>query len=394
MGSQYPTFKIKNFEELDTFVKKYIANSWDNLTGSEFLAAHQLDFISFVQMFGSSPPQADPFSTEYASWEMKFFEFLSGRPYDFNNEGLKADESRIDIDVARMMSSPPQIDLSPAYKASLYKTYADILHFIQPQPGQRILEMGCGWGYLLEVLGRCGCEIFGIEASKCFVGLASRLLQAQLIKFQIHQGTFYDVVQLPGLFDIVIFQSSFHHVGDPICLLNHISKKMAQNGKLVLFNEPIQPGYDRPWGIVRYDGESLLQIRHRGWLEFGYRTDFFLELLQRSGFRLTNNPTLHDGTLLFEFMKAEDIPDSLNVNVDTPAGKEETKTVEGLNRIDVVNAYKFILGREPENEGVIEGHLNYHNNIAELRDAFLASQEFQSIFSKLLSFTIDERRGK
>ena len=64
------------------------------------------------------------------------------------------------------------------------------------------------------------------------------------------------------------------------------------------------------------------------------------------------------------------------------------------HQLDFISFVQMFGSPEPENEGVIEWHLNYHNNITELRDAFLASQEFQSIFSKLLSFTIDERRGK
>jgi hypothetical protein len=52
-----------------------------------------------------------------------------------------------------------------------------------------------------------------------------------------------------------------------------------------------------------------------------------------------------------------------------------------LNRIDVVNAYRFILGREPENDDAIEKHIKQCSNIAELRNVFFASQEFKLIIS-------------
>ena len=43
-----------------------------------------------------------------------------------------------------------------------------------------------------------------------------------------------------------------------------------------------------------------------------------------------------------------------------------------LSREDVINAYKFILGRAPESEQVIEGHRRY-GSVDELRLAFLTS---------------------
>jgi SAM-dependent methyltransferase len=45
---------------------------------------------------------------------------------------------------------------------------------------------------------------------------------------------------------------------------------------------------------------------------------------------------------------------------------------------DVRNAYRFILGRAPENENVVRGHRNSHQSIADLRIAFLRSDEFRN----------------
>jgi hypothetical protein len=51
-----------------------------------------------------------------------------------------------------------------------------------------------------------------------------------------------------------------------------------------------------------------------------------------------------------------------------------------LDKIDVINAYRFILGREAENDEVIECHLRNHKDIAALRKSFLHSSEFQKTF--------------
>ncbi len=64
-----------------------------------------------------------------------------------------------------------------------------------------------------------------------------------------------------------------------------------------------------------------------------------------------------------------------------------------LSREDVINAYTFILGREPESEQVIEGHRGYRN-IAELRLAFLLSSEFRTRFQGLVSSISNRPRQK
>jgi hypothetical protein len=61
-----------------------------------------------------------------------------------------------------------------------------------------------------------------------------------------------------------------------------------------------------------------------------------------------------------------------------------------LSREDVINAYKFILGRAPESERVIDGHRAY-GTVDELRLAFLMSSEFRKRFHYLVG---SEPRGR
>ena len=49
-----------------------------------------------------------------------------------------------------------------------------------------------------------------------------------------------------------------------------------------------------------------------------------------------------------------------------------------VSREDVINGYKFILGREPENDGVIEYHTQ-HADLMALRSALLDSEEFVAL---------------
>ncbi len=46
---------------------------------------------------------------------------------------------------------------------------------------------------------------------------------------------------------------------------------------------------------------------------------------------------------------------------------------------DVRNAYRFILGRQPESEELVRSHRDTHRSVAELRIALLKSEEFQNL---------------
>ena len=64
-----------------------------------------------------------------------------------------------------------------------------------------------------------------------------------------------------------------------------------------------------------------------------------------------------------------------------------------LSREDVISAYKFILGRAPESERVIDGHRGYRS-VDELRLAFLMSSEFRTRFQYLVGSMPSRRRRK
>ena len=64
-----------------------------------------------------------------------------------------------------------------------------------------------------------------------------------------------------------------------------------------------------------------------------------------------------------------------------------------LSREDVINAYKFILGRAPESEQMIDRHRGYRS-VDELRLAFLMSSEFRTRFQYLAGSMPSRRRRK
>jgi 2-polyprenyl-3-methyl-5-hydroxy-6-metoxy-1,4-benzoquinol methylase len=252
----------------------------------DYLRSHYVDMNAFYKLFGSSPNIEDPYSDEYKDWELSFFEFLSGKKYDFLNEGAP-----------RFISFVQQFaDMTIENKKKCLCFQSDLLDILGDIKDKRILEMGCGSGILANFLESCGSDYFAVDASKIFVEATKKQIRSEVIKSQILQMSFYDISKFQQKFDVVIFEASFHHCGEPLRLLNLLFDNTTTNGKIIFLREPISSGFDRPWGVVRNDGETILQIRRLGWLELGFRLDFFRDILMRTGWVLQGTILLSDGT--------------------------------------------------------------------------------------------------
>ena len=288
---------ITNFKELDEMVEtvnKIYQGELTDINDRVYMSSYKLDINSFIELFGSSHSVCDPFSKDYRDWEMGFFDFISGSKYNSESEGFTHDF------ISTYNHRPPTAHWDIITRISYMKTYTTFLEICKPVPEMNVLEMGCGWGVLLELFGRCGCYVTGIDASRGFADYTRNMLSMQNIKSDIIFGTFYDIEKIDRVFDIIIFEASFHHTGEPLRLMRSLKSKLSKNGKLFFLNEAFSNDFDRPWGVVRYDGESIFQIRKRGWLEFGYRLDFFIDLLSRTGFRLVNTYPMPNGSELYE----------------------------------------------------------------------------------------------
>jgi len=295
---------IRNFEELDDFIEKSIRGDYKGKSHIEFLREYVLDFDSFTNELGSKPPDCSPFINDYRLWEMTFFEFLSGKKYNVESEGVSEDWIK-----KYAYEKPPTINWSTSEYVSRMKIYIEFLEICMPMADMHILEMGSGMGYLLELFGRRGCHVTGIEISEAFAEYSRNLLQTQHISNEIICCSYYEADNLNKQYDIVVFDASFHHCHDPMSVLKMLYAKVSDEGSVFFLNEPIHDNYDRPWGVVRYDGESLLQIRALGWLEFGYRADFFAELLCRAGFNFVSTHDMSNGSKLFVARKKVTVAD-------------------------------------------------------------------------------------
>jgi ubiquinone/menaquinone biosynthesis C-methylase UbiE len=150
----------------------------------------------------------------------------------------------------------------------------------------RVLDCGIGWGNTTVAMARSGFEVTAVDVDDNFIELVKRRSEMEHAPIEIIKGDFTEVMtelaDAGRQFDAVVFFESFHHSADHHALIAAISRVVAPNGLILFATEAIYDDFPIPWGL-RMDGESLWAIRRNGWMELGFNSDYFAELLRRHG---------------------------------------------------------------------------------------------------------------
>lgn len=103
--------------------------------------------------------------------------------------------------------------MAQSWNAALYQSKhsfvwergRDLVTLLDPKPGERILDVGCGTGQLTAEIARAGAEVTGIDSSPAMIEEARRNFSE--IRFAVH-----DVCTLPfdGVFDGVFSNAALH----------------------------------------------------------------------------------------------------------------------------------------------------------------------------------------
>jgi len=103
---------------------------------------------------------------------------------------------------------------------------APVVELLAPMPGERILDLGCGDGFLTKKLADLGCAVVGVDASAAQVegarklGLDARVADAQRLGFD-------------GEFDAVFSNATLHWMKDPDAAIDGVWRALKPVGRFV-----------------------------------------------------------------------------------------------------------------------------------------------------------------
>ena len=117
---------------------------------------------------------------------------------------------------------------------ALYATHAAfvpalgeaVLDLLAPQPGEAILDIGCGDGALTERIAAAGALVIGIDGDAAMVGAANdRGLDARLMDAR--------AMTFDGVFDAVFTNAALHWVGQPAIVSAGVARALKPGGRYV-----------------------------------------------------------------------------------------------------------------------------------------------------------------
>ncbi len=111
----------------------------------------------------------------------------------------------------------------------VYKYGEDLVALLDPQAGERILDMGCGTGYLTSAIAASGAIVKGIDNAAAMIEKAKASYPA--IDFQLASVIDYNE---PEKYDAIFSNAVLHWVKEKELAAEKMYQHLKNNGRLVL----------------------------------------------------------------------------------------------------------------------------------------------------------------
>jgi SAM-dependent methyltransferase len=103
---------------------------------------------------------------------------------------------------------------------------AAVVDLLAPEPGEKILDLGCGDGVLTAKLAAVGCSVVGVDGSSAQIeaarklGLDARVIDGENLSFH-------------GEFDAVFSNAALHWMRNPEAVLSGVWRALRPKGRFV-----------------------------------------------------------------------------------------------------------------------------------------------------------------
>jgi SAM-dependent methyltransferase len=173
-----------------------------------------------------------------------------------------------------------------------------ILRFLDPRPGERVLDVGCGLGYFVSLMNQHSVRPYGVDVSVESVSLASRQTLGYYATCTADALPFGD-----NSFDKILFTDVIEHLENDEGAVAEIARVARNGARVVVTTAPME-------GLLTGTRLNLLCHDIPGTPEYhvrpGYRTDELAGLLGKHHIKVRQvaYTTVLLGELFIEGMKA------------------------------------------------------------------------------------------
>jgi len=112
--------------------------------------------------------------------------------------------------------------------AFVYQFGESVLEVLNPQPGERILDLGCGTGYLTDQIHKLGAEVIGMDSSADMIEQAKRNYPD--ISFGVADAARFNFTEP---FDAIFSNAVLHWVKNHDAMMKCVSQNLKPGGRFV-----------------------------------------------------------------------------------------------------------------------------------------------------------------
>jgi ubiquinone/menaquinone biosynthesis C-methylase UbiE len=146
-----------------------------------------------------------------------------------------------------------------------------MIDWLEPQPGEKVLDIACGAGELSLAIARRGGEVYGIDMSAAAIDYARGLSKRAGIAGRFEIGDAESLPYADSFFDKIVCSSSLEHFTDDGRALREMTRVLKPGGRAILtvdsFNYPIseklRARHREEASVARYYTKETLEANLR-----------------------------------------------------------------------------------------------------------------------------------
>ncbi len=210
------------------------------------------------------------------------------------------------------LANKPDKHLGDGMDAETHRHFTDFANMasvLALPPGARILDVGCGSGWLSEYFARLGYEVTGIDISDELIAMAQE--RARRVPYDVDHETKLrcrfqtqdiETAPLAERFDAVVCYDSLHHFEDEQKVFRHLAAMLDVGGLLFILE-----GHKPSAGSATED-ELQDVMRQFGTLESPFSSDYLRQLLFANGFVVVGDYVSVNGFFEREMLEDDRLP--------------------------------------------------------------------------------------
>src|SRR5580700_8966364 len=111
----------------------------------------------------------------------------------------------------------------------VWRAGASLVELLDPKPGERILDLGCGTGHLTAKIAEAGVEVTGLDSSTSMIAQARQNFPG--LKFSLADARDF---RFDRPFDAVFSNAALHWIHDAEAVVRSIAAALRPGGRFVL----------------------------------------------------------------------------------------------------------------------------------------------------------------